>query len=249
MLCNLQAARIYHRLPKGIAMLEHRGEIAESVLFRVAGYFFAWFVGCFALGAISSALRSLNQPQDDADFLRDGYREARAHLLPLFAVASTTFAIALAGYAAIVLGGAAAGIAGKEHAVATSYIGATLIAILVLAVLSWFGMAIPAVLGEKLYAWPAIKRSLKLTDGYEGYLLFLVLESVLASYSGYYLLRYAVGLLLSRYSLNWDWMQWLVFGVAIAVSAAVQPPMYIGFSLLHRELSSRSGANNQSFSS
>jgi hypothetical protein len=58
--------------------------------------------------------------------------------------------------------------------------------VVVAGIVSWFGMAIPLILLGDAGAWTALKRSWKLSNGYEGPLFFLVVESMAGSYVAWY---------------------------------------------------------------
>jgi hypothetical protein len=105
---------------------------------------------------------------------------------------------------------------------------------------SWFAMAIPLILAEDIGAWAALRKSLRLSNGYEGFLSLLVCESLVGSYVAWYAVHYGLTFLFPaqfRYS---AWYGWIVYGLTILASAAVQPPMFIGFSLLAADESSDS---------
>jgi hypothetical protein len=93
-------------------------------------------------------------------------------------------------------------------------------------------MAIPLIIREGVGAWSAIKKSLKLSNGYEIFLFLLVIESVVSSYLGWYATHYGLMFLFPASMRYTAWYGWLVYFVSILASAAVQPPMFIGFSML-----------------
>jgi hypothetical protein len=116
----------------------------------------------------------------------------------------------------------------------SSYIyGASFVGVIVVAsIVSWFGMAV----------WAALKRSLKISNGYEVFLFLLVVESTLGSYIAWYAVHYGLTFLFPAHLQYTAWYGWLVNGVAILASAAVQPPMFIGFSLLAAQQQHNSSA-------
>ena len=112
-------------------------------------------------------------------------------------------------------------------------LGASLVGYVVVAsVVSWLGMAIPLILSREVGAWRALKRSVKLSNGYEGFLFLLVLESMAGTYVAWYAVHYGLPLLFPVQLRHTAWYGWLAYFVSILASAAVQPPMFIGFSLL-----------------
>lgn len=111
--------------------------------------------------------------------------------------------------------------------------GAYLVGYVVVAsIVSWFGMAIPLILSDDIGAWTALKRSVKLSNGYEGFLFLLVIESLVGSYVAWYAVHYGLTFLLPAQLRYTVWYGWLVYFVSVLAAAAVEPPMFIGFSLL-----------------
>jgi hypothetical protein len=104
--------------------------------------------------------------------------------------------------------------------------------VLVASIISWCGMAIPLVLRGNTQVWASLKRSVELSNGYEGALFWLVVQSVAGSFVAWYATYYGLRLFFPaplRYTI---WYGWLVYLVAVLASAAVEPPIFIGFSLL-----------------
>ncbi len=104
--------------------------------------------------------------------------------------------------------------------------------VLVASIVSWFGMAIPLILSGAIGVWAAVKKSVRLSNGYEVFLFLLVVESVVGSYVAWYAAHYGLTFLFPTQLRSTAWYGWVVYFVAVLASAAVQPPMFIGFSLL-----------------
>src|SRR5258708_26291807 len=104
--------------------------------------------------------------------------------------------------------------------------------VIVASIVSWFGAAIPLVLRTKIAVWAALKRSVELSNGYEWALFLLVVESMVGSYIGWYAVHYGFRLLLPDSLRYTAWYGWVVYIVALLASAALEPPIFIGFSLL-----------------
>jgi hypothetical protein len=104
--------------------------------------------------------------------------------------------------------------------------------VVVASIVAWLGMAIPLILSEDVGVWAAPKRSLKLSNGYEGFLFLLVVESLAGTYVAWYAAHYGLTFLFPPSLTQTEWYRWLVYFVTVLASAAVQPPMFIGFSLL-----------------
>jgi len=122
---------------------------------------------------------------------------------------------------------------------------AALIGILVVAsIVSWVGMAIPLILRGEIGAWLGMKKSLEAADGNQGFLFLLVLQALVGSYVAWYATHYGLQLLLPASIRFSSWYAWIALVVSALASAAVQPPMFIGFSLLADE-SSRTASDTQ----
>jgi hypothetical protein len=110
---------------------------------------------------------------------------------------------------------------------------AGLVGIVVVAgVVSWLGTAIPLILRGNTSAWKALKRSVELSDGYEGALLLLVVETLAGSYLAIYATFYGLSFLFPDPLRNAFWYGWVVMALAIIAGAAFEAPLFIGFSLL-----------------
>jgi hypothetical protein len=93
-------------------------------------------------------------------------------------------------------------------------------------------MVIPLILSGNTGAWGALRKSVKLSNGYEGFLFLLVLESMVGSYVAWYAAHYGLTLLFPAHLRYTAWYGWIVYFASVLASAAVQPPIFIGFSLL-----------------
>jgi hypothetical protein len=211
----------------------HMLEVTEAGALRYGSFFISWFLGCFALAAIATVIHGLDKREGEDVWISDSFQSAREHFVPLLLAAVFTFGIFLAGMAAMefVLFALIRAV-GWARFSRFSY-GASLVGVVVIAsIVGWFGMAIPLILAEDLGAWTALKRSLKMSDGYEGFLSLLICESLIGSYVAGYAVHYGLTFLFPIQLRYTAWYSWVVYGVTILASAAVQPPMFIGFSLL-----------------
>jgi hypothetical protein len=74
---------------------------------------------------------------------------------------------------------------------------ASLIAyVAVASIVSWFGAAIPLVLRGNISVWTALRKSLEASDGYQGFLFLLVIESLVGSYLAWSVAHYVLLLML-----------------------------------------------------
>jgi hypothetical protein len=204
-------------------------------LLRFGGFFVAWLLGAFALGAVATTVSNLNV-DDDEVWRHDSHQQAREHLGPLLLVSLLTFCAFIALIWAVgVVTFAIIRVAGwtrfSQFNLATVLLGYVIVS----SIVSWFGMAIPLILRGNTGVWAALKRSLQLSNGYEFFLFLLVIESLVGSYVGWYATHYGLALIFPAHIRYTIWYGWIVYFVGILASAAVQPPMFIGFSLLAEE--------------
>lgn len=220
---------------RGIPFLEiqyHWGEIAESYVVRFGSFFISWFLGCFALGAIATVVNGLDNDSGEA-WRSDSYQKAREHFGSLLIVALLTFCAFLAGMAAVEFSlSAVIRVVGWRHFSRFSTVAYLVGYVVVASIVSWFGMAIPLILSGEVGVGKALKRSVKLSNGYEGFLFLLVVESIAGTYVAWYAVHYGLPFLFPPSVRQAAWYGWLVYFVSVLASAAVQPPMFIGFSLL-----------------
>jgi hypothetical protein len=72
----------------------------------------------------------------------------------------------------------------------------------------------------------------ELSSGYEGALLLLVVESVAGSFVAGYITFYALHFFVPSDLRHTLWYGWVIALVTALASAAVEAPLFIGFSLL-----------------
>ncbi len=208
-------------------------EVAEAFALRFGTFLFVWLLGCFALGAIATVVNKLDDLEGHP--LRDSHQMSREHLGAIFLIGAITFAVFLMGGATLVffVVTAITKIIGWKHFAPYNFAASLIAMIIVSAVASWLGMAIPFVLRGGVGVWAALGKSLRAADGYQGFLLLLVMQSVLGSYVGSYAIHHAIWAI--RPSLFYAWNGWLFVLLSALASAAVQPPLFIGFAVLADE--------------
>ncbi len=222
---------------RGVPMYElssHWGVLAGAMVARYGSFFLAWFLGCFALGAIATVVSDLDQDDsEEGAWIHDSHQRTRDHFGSLVLAAFVTFCAFLAGMAAAgIVVSAAVRVVGWSRFAGFSY-GAGLVGYVVVAsIVSWLGMSIPLILRGNTSVWGAMKRSVELSNGCEGALSFLVVGSAAGSFVAWYATLYGLRLLVPQTLRYTSWYGWLVFVVAALASAAVEPPIFIGFSLL-----------------
>ncbi len=223
---------IYRSFP--ITQISHHMlEVAESGVLRYGSFFISWFLGCFALAAIATVVNGLDEGEREDVWISDSFQRAREHFGPLLLAAVVTFGIFLASMAAMefvvfTLIRAVGWARFSRFNYEASFVGVVVVS----SIVSWFGMAIPLILAGDSGAWAALRKSLKISNRYEVFLALLVCESMVGSYVAWYAVHYGLTFLFPAQLTYTAWYGWLVYFVTILASAAVQPPMFIGFSLL-----------------
>ena len=214
-------------------MKYHRWEIAAIMALRFGSYFVSWLLGCFALAGIATVVNNLDPEDVDSPWRHDSHQRAREHFGAIVLAAAFTFCAFLAGMA---VGGfvvsAVIRVVGWSHFAWFNYGASLASSVAVASVVCWLGMTIPLIVAGNTGVWAAVKKSLKLSNGYEGGLFWLVVQSVAGSFVAVYATYYGLRFLFPdhlRYTL---WYGWLVYIVAVLAGAAVEPPIFIGFSLL-----------------
>jgi hypothetical protein len=162
----------------------------------------------------------------------DSHQRAREHLLGILQIALLTFIAFVLGmvlseivYSAIVK------VVGLARFSPYIFAASLLQSVIVASIVSWLGMAIPYV-ARGVGFWAAMKNSLEAADGYQGFLLLLVLQSLVVSYLAWYVTQYALFYLLPASLRGSSWYGWVALIASALSSAAVEPPIFIGFSLL-----------------
>jgi hypothetical protein len=223
---------IYRSIPRG-EIPYHMVEVAETGMLRYGSFFISWFLGCFALAAIATVVNRLDGDDGSSVWISDSYQRARERFGPLVLVACCTFGLFLVGMAVVLFVDLALLRRVAPAHVSRFNYGAVLIgSVIVASMVSWLGMAIPLLLSENIGVWTAVKKSVKLSNGYEGFLFLLVIESPAGSYAAWYAVHHGLSLLFPVQLRYTAWYGWMVYCASILASAAVQPPMFIGLSLL-----------------
>lgn len=213
--------------------LYYSHKTAEAIALRSAGLFFAWFLGCFALGAIATVVSNLDLGDDADTALRDSHQRAREHLGGIFLIAIVSIVAFLIGIVVVQIVFHAVEKVGGRALMNRKYLPAWLIGyVIVASIVSWLGMAVPLVLRGNVSVWKSLKKSIEASDGSQGFLCLLVGQSLVGSYLAWFLTFYALRFLVPAHIRLWIWYGWIELLVFTLASAAVQPPMFIGFSLL-----------------
>jgi hypothetical protein len=241
LLADRRIREIYRSFP--IAEIPHHMlEVGEAGALRYGSFFISWFLGCMALAAVATVAYGLDKSDRDDVWISDSFQRGRERLGSLLLAAIFTFGVFLAGMAAIELVVFAfVRVVGWARFSRFNYAASFACTVVVGSIVTWFGMAIPLILEDEIGVWAALKKSVKISNRYEVFLLLLVAESIVATYVAWYAVHYGLMFLLPLQVRYAEWYGWLAYFVTILASAAVQPPMFIGFSLLAATAQSDSG--------
>ena len=231
LMADQQIKAIFKSIPQGQIPF-HLAELAETLIVRFGAFFIAWLLGAFALGAIATAVGNFDADNEEV-WVPDSHQRTREHIGAVFVIALFTFCGMIVGMLGVgIVTSAIVRMVGwvrfSRFSLAAGLAGYVVVA----SILSWFGTAIPLIVRGNIKVWPALKRSLYLSNGYEALLLLLIVESLVGSYVGWYAVQYSFALFAPisfKYS---AWYGWTLYFAAALASAAVQPPIFIGFSLL-----------------
>jgi hypothetical protein len=211
--------------------------LLETFGLRFGSYFFAWFLGCFALAAIATVVGRLDGEEESSP-LRDKHQRAREHMGAIFKTAIATFVAFVIGIAILeIVIMTVMKVAGPRHFPRYTYYVATEIGtFIVVGIVSRLGMAIPLILRADIGVWTALNESLKIGERHKGFLYLLLIQSVVGSYVGWYAVHFAL-MLVPEWVKFAAWYGWGVLIVSILAGAAVSPPTFIGFAVLAEEYS------------
>jgi hypothetical protein len=232
LLSDQHVKAISRSIPRGETRY-HLGEFVEGLVLRFGGFFVSWLLGCFALAAITAVVAGLDKDDPDIVWKHDSHQRAREHFGAILLAAMITFCAFGVGMAvAEFVELAAAKLIGWSHFSRFVWFASVMCLLVVASIVSWLGTAIPIILREKATVWSALKRSVEVSNGYEGALFLLVVESLVGSYLAAYATYHGLGMLVPahlRHTLGYGWGVYLL---AVLVTAAVEPPLFIGFALL-----------------
>lgn len=230
-LVDWRVKEMFRSVPPGV-FLFHLADFAGAIALRLGGFFLTWLLGCFALAAVATAVNHL--AEDDGDSWRhDSYECARQHIGALFLTALITFVALLLGLSAMnFVELTSHRVVGFTRVLRFSFVISIGSYVIVASMVSWWGVSVPLILQGHLRVWAALKKSVELSNGYEGALFLLVVESVAGSLTVWYAVMHGFPILLPPTLTHSVWYGWLLNAVGVLASAAVEPPLFIGLSML-----------------
>jgi hypothetical protein len=93
-----QIREIFSHVPR--YQIPHLVDLAESFALRFGGFFIAWLLGAFALGAIATIVNNLDA-DDDEVWRHDSHQRTREHFGAVILIALLTFCSFLVGMVAV----------------------------------------------------------------------------------------------------------------------------------------------------
>lgn len=213
--------------------LQHGGEIVLAAILRYGAYYLSWFLGCFALAAIATVVNRSDGGDEEANWRQDSYQNAREHLGQLFLLGFITFLTFLVIVAGLeFVGIAATRVVGRARFIRLNYAWSAASVILAGSIVSWLGIAIPLIVKSNTSVGAGLKKSVRLSSGYEGALFLLVVESVAGGLLAWYVVLHGAPWVVPPGWRYGGWYGWLLNLAGVLASAAVDPPLFIGLSLL-----------------
>lgn len=201
-----------------------------------------WTISAFFLAAIAASFEGT--ADDDAPAVADAYTRPRQRL-------GTILAIALLTWTLFWLGRTLAGLAMlgffRNMNLLTNprlFDGLyDLMFLLLTGLIAKFGLAIPELMHDlALSAGNAMKRSLKLTESWEGFFMGFLIKSAIVGYGAYWITSIGLNWLWHHWTYNVDIFPWIERAIYISIGACLESPLFIACSVLSQELRSRPAA-------
>lgn len=231
-LADQQISAINRSIPRG-QVLFHKSDLLAMGAVRYGSFFLSWLLGCLALAAIATAVNDLDRGDEVEGWNRDSYQRAREHFGGLVTSALITFSAFLLGVFAMgFLELAANRIVRWSHFSKYNYPVTAIGMVVVAALISWLGVSIPLILRGNTRVRAALKKSVELSNGYEGALFLLVAESVAGSMIVWYVVVHGLPLFLPQHLIYTAWYGWLLNAVGLLAASTIDAPLFIGLSLL-----------------
>lgn len=218
--------------------------LARTLAVRIPEFGLPWVLTTIAYAAVSANILAKGSPRNDLG-ISDSYTSARERLGPLLRIGTFTFLSMLAGYAIVAVcefGILISSMMPSQNrlilAEAVMFVGLSLWAGLV----SRAALSVPILMTSDnriLGSWGAIKKSIKMSEGYEPYFILLVAQTLLFSFLGPWTGRQMLLQLWSRGSVSANAYEWIGYSLDALVPAAIETFAFVGFTVLYMELLAR----------
>lgn len=216
---------------------------AKALAVRLSEFGLPWVLTTIAYAAVSANILVKSPASERA--ISDSYSSARERLGPLSRVGLITFAAMVAGYA---ISSACAFVLGFSSFVSKQYRLVTLEVVMAGGLILWASLLSRAALSVPILmtsdnwalgAWGAIKKSIKMSDGYEPYFILLVAQTLLLSFFGPWMGRQMLLQLWSRGAVSANAYEWIGYSLDALLPAAIETFAFVGFTVLYMELLER----------
>ena len=203
--------------------------------FSLAEQAFYWSMSAFFFAAVASNV--MGNESDQTALVSDSYTAARNRLGAVLSVGLLVLLCFLVGRGVLLF----AVFQIVQHMKDTTGLAANLafaLPILLLAgILCRFGLAVPELMGNaKLSIRQAIRNSVRRSEGWELFFMVFLLKAALLAYAMSWLRNLGLAWLYEHGALSVALYPWAAQLVTVAIAALLEPPLFIAFSILHREL-------------
>jgi hypothetical protein len=213
---------------------------SKALAVRLTEFALPWILTTLAYAAVSANILLKSPTSERA--ISDYYSPARERLGSLFRVGLITFPAMVAGYAISL---AFSFVIGFSSFVPKQHRLMTLDLVLAASVILWAGLLSRAALSVPILmtsdnrtqgAWDAIKKSIKMSEGYEPFFIFLVAQTLLLSFLGPWVGRQVLLQLWLRDSVSANAYSWIGYSLDALLPAAIETFAFAGFTVVYMEL-------------
>ena len=208
-----------------------------------------WSISAFFLAAIAASFEAT--ADEDAPAVGDAYTLPRQRLGTILAVALLTWTLFWLGK--ILVGLAMFGFLSRANLL--THRGLVnglyyLMLILLVGLIARFALAIPELMHDlAISAGNAMKRSLKLTEGWELFFIGFLIKSAIVGYGAYWITDIGLDWLWDHWRYNVDIFPWIERAIYISIGACLESPLFIACSVLAQELRTQPAAQGVTFAS
>ena len=203
-----------------------------------------WLISTVFFAAVASNVlgREEDDPGGNSTLPADAYSTVRQRLGAIVTLGLITWPLMYFGRTALVLAILGLELRLKIHRLDPVFTAAAIVAPIVPAglLLSRFALAIPALMEDPSISYEeAIRSSLERTVGWTGFVVIFLSKSAILGYMVYWLTDYAMEMLGQRWTLSDTLYSWTTWAIYLGLAAILESPLFIAFSVLHKELKNK----------
>lgn len=217
---------------RGMGWLGHKWSLGTSLTLAEQGLY--WVTSAFFFAAVAANV--LSDEDGDSVPFSDAYSKARERLGGVIVVALIvwTLFIVTRGLALLAIFEVLQRV--RSHWI-VQMIAFLLPIWLIAGLLSRLGLAIPELINNpKTSISAAIRSSIRKTENWEPFFMAFLAKSAILGYGAYWLGNSALDWLWGQGALNETSYPWAERLIYITIAAALEPPLFIAFSVLYVEL-------------